>query len=109
MRPRITIAAVALVSIAACSRPMTPGTTTSYGRLTKATLHYCEVKPDMCETCRGEPGSCGGEPAAGACCGDFGCVGVEWAEMCPLACEFHFCEWGYETVLAGSIEFVCFD
>lgn len=73
--------------------------------------HYCDAFPQNCRPCEGEPGSCGGEPVAGACCCEGnGCIGVSLAGECPVACDFYVCEWGYQDTDAnGKPKFVCYD
>ncbi len=74
---------------------------------------YCDVKPDHCRPCPTGPGTCGGQPIAGACCcPGQGCVAVPNAEDCPndTGCDFYVCEWGYQTTGSDGLpEVWCYD
>jgi hypothetical protein len=123
----ITLAALLLASLA-CNRasappsglesapaPPEPSTTPNASTpdaVASATgRRYCDIYPQHCRPCTGAPGSCGGEPLAGACCCEGnGCVGVALAGECPVACDFLPCEWGYQdTGTDGKPVVICFD
>jgi hypothetical protein len=127
MRPSL-LATTSLLSLLTCSRASTPaplevstaGATPEAEQPSEAEpakraratgIHYCDVYPERCRPCPGEPGSCGGEPVAGACCcGGNGCEGVELASSCDTGCDFYYCEWGYQSEDAAGIpEFTCYD
>jgi hypothetical protein len=125
MRPTL-LATISLLSLLTCSRATTPTETIEAGpplpeaaepeqpppKRARATgTHFCDVYPERCRPCPGEPGSCGGEPVAGACCcGANGCEAVELASSCDTGCDFYYCEWGYQSEDAnGYPEFTCYD
>lgn len=129
MRPIYLAITAGLLSLATCSRTHpttaveipppseetviaeTSAEAASVVAFTSKPTHYCHVFPEHCSRCP-EPGTCGEQPMAGACCcaSGGGCVGVGLAGDCDPACDFWPCEAGYEYEDANGVPAVqCFD